>query len=100
MRLLHTTELRFEEFFESEVPKYAILSHRWISGQEVSYEDFLLKNKPDATGWEKIRWFAGVARDVHHCEWCWVDTYVELLGRKTFGLVLMIFSDNRSGHVC
>ena len=29
IRLLHTTELRFEEFFGPKIPKYAILSHRW-----------------------------------------------------------------------
>ena len=41
MRLLHTTELRFEEFFDDEVPRYAILSHRWgrkeVSFQEMQY---------------------------------------------------------------
>ena len=81
MRLLHTTDLTFEEFFETEVPKYAILSHRWVSGQEISYKDFMFKriHSKDGlvkSGYEKIRRFARISRDGYGCEWCWVDAYV------------------------
>ncbi|KAL8662320.1 MAG: hypothetical protein Q9202_004849 [Teloschistes flavicans] len=39
MRLLHTSTLTFREFFDSQVPDYAILSHRWTD-HEVSFEEF------------------------------------------------------------
>ncbi|KAI4182785.1 MAG: hypothetical protein LQ346_006488 [Caloplaca aetnensis] len=39
MRLLHTETLEFQEFFDSQTPRYAILSHRW-TGDEVSFEEF------------------------------------------------------------
>lgn len=39
MRLLHTEELRFEEFFDKNIPRYAILSHTW-GPDEVSFQEF------------------------------------------------------------
>jgi len=88
MRLLHTRDLRFEEFFDSQVPRYAILSHRWIDGQEVSYEEFLQSQKKRGflqgrkhrgydeakSGFMKIRRFAQLAFERYKCEWCWIDT--------------------------
>jgi len=79
MRLLHTTDLRFEEFFDSQVPTYAILSHRWLDRQEVSYEEFLQAQKGDEAikgkgGYQKIKRFAKLAYDKYECEWCWIDT--------------------------
>ena len=53
MRLLHTTELRFEEFYDDQIPRYAILSHRW-GPDEVSYQDFLAGRKMDGAGYKKI----------------------------------------------
>jgi len=44
MRLLHTTEWKFEDFFDSEIPRYAILSHRW-GRHEISYQELLLAIK-------------------------------------------------------
>lgn len=40
MRLLYTTELRFEEFFDSDIPNHAILSHRW-GPEEATYQEFM-----------------------------------------------------------
>lgn len=53
MRLLHTTELRFEEFYDDQIPRYAILSHRW-GPDEVSYQDFLAGRTMDGAGYKKI----------------------------------------------
>jgi hypothetical protein len=53
MRLLHTRELRFQEFFDVDTPKYAILSHRWGS-DEVSYQDFLAGAKKGGAGYRKV----------------------------------------------
>lgn len=48
MRLLHATTQEFHEFQGSNVPPYAILSHRWEDG-EVSYQDM----KNGERGWKK-----------------------------------------------
>ena len=53
MRLLHTTELRFEEFYDDQIPRYAILSHRW-GPDEVSYQDFLAGRETGGSGYKKI----------------------------------------------
>ena len=44
MRLLHTTTRRFHEInaYQNPARRYAILSHRWIEDEEVSYQEFLL----------------------------------------------------------
>ena len=39
MRLLHTTRLTLEEFFDNKISPYAILSHRW-EADELSLQDF------------------------------------------------------------
>ncbi|KAL9047231.1 MAG: hypothetical protein Q9214_000142 [Letrouitia sp. 1 TL-2023] len=39
MRLIHTTELQLYEFFEKEVPPYAILSHTW-GKNEITFSEF------------------------------------------------------------
>jgi hypothetical protein len=39
MRLLHTTKLELQQFFDDKIPKYAILSHRW-EAEEVSLQGF------------------------------------------------------------
>jgi hypothetical protein len=44
----------FKEFFDRDVPPYAILSHRW-GEDEVSFRDFL--EKRDGKGFEKIMKF-------------------------------------------
>jgi hypothetical protein len=53
MRLLHTTKLEFEDFFDNQIPLYAILSHRW-GPDEVSYQDFLAGRKKGGAGYAKI----------------------------------------------
>ncbi|KAI2772756.1 heterokaryon incompatibility protein-domain-containing protein [Daldinia loculata] len=41
MRLLNTTSLELKEFQGDTVPPYAILSHTWIDGEEISFHDFV-----------------------------------------------------------
>jgi hypothetical protein len=53
MRLLNTETLEFGEFFDEEIPPYAILSHRWRD-DEVSYQDSLAGRKRDGAGFSKI----------------------------------------------
>ena len=73
MRLLHIKRLQFEEFYDDQIPQYAILSHRWGSvDQEVSYEDFKAQRKTDTAGYAKILNFCRVASD-YNVDFCWVD---------------------------
>ena len=72
MRLLNTTSLELREFFESNIPKYAILSHRWEPG-EVTFQDVIKRRNLDAAGWHKITSFCGLVREYGY-EWAWLDT--------------------------
>ena len=87
MRLLHTTELRFEEFFDEQIPPYAILSHRW-EGHEVSYQELLEIIRPspvnvllgitpgslDEPKYEKIRNCRAKVAELDCLQWVWIDT--------------------------
>lgn len=55
MRLLHTRSLTFTEFRVSQVPDYAILSHRWLK-DEVTYSDMcnLTDELKQTSGYKKI----------------------------------------------
>lgn len=74
MRLLNTDTLKLEEFFDSEVPEYAILSHRWgkeeVSLQELMSEAETMKSK---AGYTKIQNFCALAKRNGH-KYGWVDT--------------------------
>lgn len=72
MRLIHTSRFELEEFFDSEVPPYAILSHCWAR-DEVSYQDFLSGAKRDGDGWRKIMDCCELAQ-TDDLDWAWVDT--------------------------
>ena len=95
MRLLHTKELRFQEFFNddspfSNIPPYTILSHRW-GNEEVSYYEFLHLTgnsmfQPTEVTWRKMNSStnvkAGFMKVVDACDkaakepldWIWIDT--------------------------
>ncbi|KAK3670736.1 hypothetical protein LTR78_009428 [Recurvomyces mirabilis] len=55
MRLINTTTLKLEEFFDKSIPNYAILSHRW-EADEVNYKDYV-KGRYQTTqqGYQKIK---------------------------------------------
>ena len=92
MRLLHTKRLEFGEFWDSSVPEYAILSHRWGT-DEISYLElqylineanqnsnlvspalYFLKPKNKAgNGLAKIRRARRTARKAGF-DWIWIDT--------------------------
>ena len=82
MRLLHSSTWTFQEFFDSDVPKYAILSHRW-GRDKVSYQELQLaikdtkaatEPKLSGAGFLKIQKFREQAAR-NEFEWVWVDTY-------------------------
>ena len=95
MRLLHTTEPRFEEFLQDPAepgfPKYAILSHRWGPGELTNEElEFLLleehdrgrvltprllktESKNNGQGHIKVMQFREFAASNGY-QWVWIDT--------------------------
>ena len=72
MRLLNTTTFEFREFFDSDVPRYAILSHRWGS-DEPSFQDFEKGIQRGRQGFDKINECCKVASE-DGLEWAWMDT--------------------------
>lgn len=72
MRLLNTKTLQFEEFFDTQVPRYAILSHRW-GDDEVTLQDFRKGRKRDSQGYAKIKQCCDLA-DGRDFQWVWIDT--------------------------
>jgi hypothetical protein len=76
MRLLKSDDdgnLSLTEFFESAIPKYAILSHRWGT-DEVTFKDLTDgTSKSKAGGYSKIR-FCGEQARRDGLKYFWVDT--------------------------
>src|SRR5690348_8811033 len=96
MRLLHTKTLLLHEFVDSDLPKYAILSHTW-GNEEISFQEWrmsggegqdalsimyrhlpapfeqaarVIKSK---AGYNKIKNFCDLCHQ-HGYTWAWVDT--------------------------
>ncbi|KAK0645819.1 heterokaryon incompatibility protein-domain-containing protein [Cercophora newfieldiana] len=74
MRLINTETLELSEFFGSNIPAYAILSHTWTK-EEVTLREWA--NPSDTTtskaGYKKTCMACGLARRDDHA-WIWVDT--------------------------
>ena len=81
MRLLNVNTLKLSEFFEAEIPPYAILSHRW-GEDEVLYKNFVEERNCDGKGYRKIINFCNFAGNFQDSkvEWVWVDTCEHHLG--------------------
>jgi len=77
MRLIHTTTLRFKEFFEPNLPKYAIVSHTWDDEEEVNYQEFLRSQRDESVtgkaGYRKIVQCCKIARG-SGSDYLWIDT--------------------------
>ena len=73
MRLINTTSLELEEFFDQAIPRYAILSHRW-EADEVNYKNYTKKRYvPTQDGYRKIKFCCELARNRGQ-GYVWVDT--------------------------
>jgi hypothetical protein len=74
MRLINTRTLEFSEFFGSDIPRYAILSHTW-GPEEVTYRDWLSRDESCLAkdGYRKIEGAANQALK-DGLDWLWVDT--------------------------
>jgi hypothetical protein len=81
MRLLNTTTLEIHEFFGSQIPFYATLSHRWGDG-EVTFQDLKSEGRVDMAGWKKI---AGCCSQARKDGWKYAVCVIyerRLLGQK------------------
>ena len=73
MRLLNVHSMQLEEFFENEIPPYAILSHRW-GREEVTFQD--MKDEAKAAkkaGYTKITGCCQLATSDSY-DYFWIDT--------------------------
>ncbi|KAL1872658.1 hypothetical protein Daus18300_004204 [Diaporthe australafricana] len=78
MWLIHVGTKQLEEFIGLDVPQYAILSHTWVSGQEVTFQEIRSPGSPDLTspskgGWQKIDMTCRQAA-IDGLNYAWVDT--------------------------
>jgi len=74
MRLINTQTLELEEYFGSQIPKYAILSHTWRDG-EVTFQDWQdpLRRSAKKTDSRKSWRRAKFSRS-QSLQYLWVDT--------------------------
>jgi hypothetical protein len=72
MRLLNTSTLEVEEFLQSRVPEYVILSHTWRE-EEVTLQDLLSGAAPSKKGYAKLMGCCKKARE-DGFKYCWIDT--------------------------
>ncbi|RFU24403.1 hypothetical protein B7463_g11936, partial [Scytalidium lignicola] len=79
IRLLYTETLRLKSFIGDAIPKYAVLSHTWIEGDEVSFQEMMaIAEYPDhpavkKSGYNKIVECCQKARS-HDYLYAWIDT--------------------------
>jgi hypothetical protein len=76
MRLLECRddgEFHLTAFEDDKIPPYAILSHTWVEGQEVTFEDLRAGTGKDKRGNKKIR-FCGEQARRDGLQYFWVDT--------------------------
>ncbi|KAF5646569.1 beta transducin [Fusarium sp. NRRL 25303] len=73
MRLLDANTIEVVEFVDHNVPKYVILSHTWIAGQEVSFQDMQNKQGMERSGYTKIKQACALALENEY-GYAWVDT--------------------------
>lgn len=74
MRLINAKTLELEVYNDaSRRPRYAILSHRWVDGHEVTFEDMQRAHRHFMPAWPKITSCCqqALADDL---EYVWVDT--------------------------
>ncbi|KAH9205395.1 hypothetical protein DL95DRAFT_397686 [Leptodontidium sp. 2 PMI_412] len=70
MRLLQYNndgDFSLTEFFESGIPNYAILSHRW-GAEEVTFKDLINCTSKNKAGYGKIQ-FCGEQAKCHHLKY-------------------------------
>src|SRR5436853_353588 len=60
-RLIDTTTHKLKTFDSVPIPEYAILSHTWSHGNEISYQEMIaIRLQPDNPAKQLIRCFGGI----------------------------------------
>jgi hypothetical protein len=72
MRLLNSKSLELSEFYDTEIPPYAILSHTW-GKEEVTLQDIQRPDVQNKAGFAKIMGCCNQAK-LDGIEWVWIDT--------------------------
>lgn len=72
MRLLDTSTFELREFYDGDIPGYAILSHRW-EAEEVSFRELQDGSGKRLHGWLKIERFCAIAHS-NDFKYVWIDT--------------------------
>ncbi|KAM0424815.1 hypothetical protein ACHAPT_009871 [Fusarium lateritium] len=72
-RFIKDGKIRFKEFYRNNTPPYAILSHTWEEGQEVTYEDCKSPDAKEKKGYKKIQNTCRLAVG-EGIEYIWIDT--------------------------
>ncbi|OGM44075.1 hypothetical protein ABOM_007290 [Aspergillus bombycis] len=73
MRLIHTSTFRQEEFYGSEIPPYAILSHTW-GEHEVTFQQYRdIEYARSLSAFHKIYHTCRLAA-LRNLDWAWIDT--------------------------
>ncbi|KAH7061021.1 kinesin light chain 1 [Paraphoma chrysanthemicola] len=73
LRRLSSGDFEVASFNDENPPPYAILSHTWTEGQEVTYNELVAGTGKDKTGYDKIR-FCGGRAAADGLQYFWVDT--------------------------
>lgn len=74
MRLINVKTYALETFLPPHLPKFAILSHRWLSeDEEPTYKDWVKGRKQDSPGYRKVIEFCSLCEDEDY-EYAWSDT--------------------------
>ncbi|KAF5541089.1 beta transducin [Fusarium mexicanum] len=73
MRLLNANTLEVVEFMDHDVPDFVILSHTWVAGQEVTFQDMQKKEGLERSGYDKIKRTCALALENGY-GYAWVDT--------------------------
>ncbi|KAK7177943.1 hypothetical protein PSPO01_16006 [Paraphaeosphaeria sporulosa] len=73
LKRLPSGDFELISFNDEDTPPYAILSHTWTEGQEVTYNELVAGTGKSKTGYAKIS-FCGERAAADGFEYCWVDT--------------------------
>ncbi|KAF5598146.1 beta transducin [Fusarium pseudoanthophilum] len=73
MRLLDANTFEVVEFMDHSVPKYVILSHTWVTGEEVTLQDMQNNKGMERSGNSKIKQACALALENGY-GYAWVDT--------------------------
>jgi len=73
LKLLPGGDFKLISFNDDDTPPYAILSHTWTEGQEVTYNELVAGTGKDKTGYAKIH-FCGGRAAADGLQYFWVDT--------------------------